>query len=380
MYSTKILRVGKNPLSGAPQLLLPPPNFWESAGAALQGAWSHIVDQSARDRYEALVEKNVIKDTVLQNATTGATLTFALFHNLQNPLFEKYKFDAAEFMHTVGPALENFHDTLGCLKNDLPTNLEQDKLKLEESLKKSDEELLGMKEDLTTSLLGMNQWQQQATENEESPAGILSKMTTDICLDAFYYTCKLDILGRDALERTTDLGHSSIPNHYIPGSCRVNEVALLNARASEISLSNTEIDEEHPEFRASEDISFQNNLDVAAQLDVLYEVSHTYQLKAVPKNESHPIDISKENNREGITSQLEDGSVNGTNDESVKEGDEKQTVETMVYTNLAVAVFEGWLHRTSNGKSSLRWKVAMIRDAYEFPHHQPTVITNPPSS
>ncbi len=374
MHSTKILRVRKNPLSGTPQLLLPPPNLWESAGAALQGAWSHIVDQSARDKYEVLVEKNVIKDTVLQNATTGATLTFALFHNLQNPLFEKYKFDAAEFMHAVGPALENFHDTLGCLKNDLPANLEQDKLKLEESLKKSDEELLGMKEDLSTSLLGMNRWQQQAKEEENSPAGILSKMTTEICLDAFYYTCKLDVLGRDALEKTTDLGHSSIPNHYIPGSCRVNEVALLNARASEIGVpDDKEIDEEYPEFRASEDQSFQKNLDVAAQLDVLYEVSHTYRLIADPKGESQQTD---ENSGDDIASRHGGESIH----ESVKDVDEKEKIETMVYTNLAVAVFEGWLHRTSGGKNSLRWKIAMIRDAYEFPHHQPTVMTNPPSS
>ena len=377
MHSTKILRVQKNPLSGAPQLLLPPPNFWESAGAALQGAWSHIVDQSARDSYERLVEKNVIKDTVLQNATTGATLTFALFHNLKNPLFDKYKFDAAEFMQAVSPALENFHDTLGCLKNDLPTNLEQDKLKLEESLEKSDEELLGMKEDLTTSLLGENRWQQQANEDENSPAGILSKMTTDICFDAFYYTCKLDILGRDALEKTTDLGHSNIPNIYIPGSCRVNEVALLGARALEMNLSeDKEVDEEHPEFRASEDVSFQQNLDVAAQLDVLYEVSHTYRLNADLKSESQPEDLSEENDRDDSSSPLiDDGSH-----ENVKDTDGNPSVETMVYTNLAVAVFEGWLHRTSSGKSSLRWKIAMIRDAYEFPHHQPTVITNPPSS
>lgn len=377
MFSTRILRAGKNSLSGARQLLLPPPNFWESAGAALQGAWAHIFDQSARDKFEDLVEKNVIKDTVLQNATTGSTLIFALFHNLQDPLFEKYKFDAVEFMQAVGPALENFHDTLGCLKNDLPANIKEDRLKLEENLKKSDEELLGMKDNLTTSLLGANRWQQQAEEDENSPAGILSKMTTDICLEAFYYTCKLDILGRDALEAdAAGVDHSSIPNYYIPGSCRVSEVALLNARALEMNLSEAEeIEEEYPEFRASEDNSYQKNLDVAAQLDVLYEVSHTYRLPSSPLSEADG-DRSERNGGNDPATKPEDDSVN----ESVKDGEVKQSVETMVYTNLSVAVFEGWLHKTSDGKSGLRWKIAMIRDAYEFPHHQPTVITNPPST
>lgn len=367
MHITRTLRARQNPLPIASQLLLPPSNFWESARAALQGVWSHIVDQSARDRYEYLVEKNVIKDTVLQNAITGATLTFALFHNLQNPLFQKYKFDAVEFMRSVGPSLENFHDTLGRLKNDLPANLGDDKIQIEESLKKSDEGILGMNDNLTTSLLGVNRWHQQASEDESSLAGTLSKMTSDICLDSFYYTSKLDILGRGALEATADASHSILPNYYIPGSCRVSEVALLNARALEIDFSeDKQIEEEHPEFRASEDNSSQRKLDVAAQVDVLYEISHTYRLQAHSKSEN--------------CSEKNDGGKDTAFQPDVSEEEANQTAETMVYTNLAVAVFEGWLYRTSNGKDSVRWKVAMIREAYEFPHHQPTVITNPPSS
>jgi hypothetical protein len=244
---------GKSLLPGTPKLLLPPPTFLQNASAALHGAWSHVVDQSARDAYEEAVDNQVIKDDVLESATGGAAITFTLFHNLQNPLLKEHKFDAKEFVIAVGPALENFHDTLSCLRNQLPDSRDKIDEQLEETLKQSDEELLASlsQDNIVTSLLGVNHWSQQAEEDSDSLAGRLSKMTTDACLDAFYYTSKLDVQNRATLD-----GASSGPNKYVPGSCKVNEVALLNARAMVLDDAREEGKEdfgEHPEFQASEE-------------------------------------------------------------------------------------------------------------------------------
>jgi hypothetical protein len=163
MRATRILRSsgsGKSQLPGTPKLLLPHPTFLENASAALHGAWSHVVDQSARDAYEEAVDNQIIKDDVLESATGGTAITFKLFHNLQNPLLKEHKFDAKEFVMAVGPALENFHDTLSSLRNQLPASLEQEKGELEEKLKQSDEELLASLslDNPTVSLLGVNHW------------------------------------------------------------------------------------------------------------------------------------------------------------------------------------------------------------------------------
>jgi len=356
MRITKILsNVGGKKTS---QLLLPPPTFWETGGAALKGAWSHVVDQSARDAYEELVEKGVIKDTVLQNATAGSTLTFALFNNLKNPLFKKYSFDPVEFVTVVGPALENFHDVLSRLRNSLQEDLEKEKL--QEQTKGTPDDSLSNNvtyKDVVLALGGENNWREQAKKDENGLAGQLTKMTTDACLDAFFYTSKLDILSRATVD--TPIGIAD----YIPGSCNVNEVALLSARVMELDTSEEPFPE-HEEFRVSE--QNQKDMDVAAQINVLYEVSQSYKTKDIPVDTAVANAVDSKNVES--VNQLEVQKVSAAS--AADEG-------TISYTNLAVAVFEGWLHRRGD-RESLRWKIAMLREAFEFPHHQP-VVTHKPS-
>jgi hypothetical protein len=94
-----------------------------------------MTEDSARIEFNKAIKNQIIKDKVLQNATFGSTITFSLFHNLQDPLFQTHKFDAQEFVAAVGPALENFHENIGLLRNQLPDHISREKRELEDKEK-----------------------------------------------------------------------------------------------------------------------------------------------------------------------------------------------------------------------------------------------------
>jgi hypothetical protein len=195
---------------------------------------------------------------------------------------------------------------------------------------------------LTEALLGTNYWRLKAEEDPDSPAGQLARMTTEVCLDAFYYTSKLDTICQ-----------SFETVKYVPGSCDIHQVALLNARALEIyPESNSEL----ADVDANE---LPEDPPIAAQMDVLYEVTHTYK-----QTIGGPVimeAVSDDDEATGTTTPVE----------KKDDGKEEEKTETVSYTNLVVAVLEGWLHK--GPEKELRWKVAMLRDALEFPHHPPSV-------
>lgn len=61
----------------------------------------------------------------------------------------------------------------------------------------------------------------------------------------------------------------------------------------------------------------------------------------------------------------------GPDDEEVEKKDgeeakEEGVEEKVTITNLAVAIFEGWLH--GGPMKDLRWRLAMLREAFEFPN------------
>jgi hypothetical protein len=103
--------------AAGPKLLLPTTSMWDNVWDAVQGAWSAVTDEKSRDAFETLIKDGVIRDQVLQNAINGSSMTFGLFHQLSNPLWEKHGFKAKEFVHAVGPALTNLHDVLHSLQN-----------------------------------------------------------------------------------------------------------------------------------------------------------------------------------------------------------------------------------------------------------------------
>jgi hypothetical protein len=359
MHATRIARSASSSsffgglLKNQPKLLLPAQTFWPSLYVAYQGAWTLMTEDSARVEFNKAIKNQIIKEKVLQNATFGSTIMFSLFHNLQDNLFKTHKFDAQEFVAAVGPALENFHENMGLLRNELPDHIlreneEKEKAasaEAEASSPKEGEEkdVLPESSNLTEALLGTNYWRQQAEKAPDSPAGQLARMTTELGLDAFYYRSKLDTIGQSSTGKNVE---------YVPESCSVHQVALLNARALEIWPEYTG---EFTEFAASE---MPDDPPIAAQMDILYEVTQTYK-RAI----ASPAIVEAASDEEGTDT--------ATPAEKKDAEKEEEKMETVSFTILIVAVLEGWLHK--GPEKALRWKVALLRDASEFPNHQPSV-------
>jgi hypothetical protein len=329
------------------RFLIPSENLWDLVGASFSGIWAHLSDPLARDQYQKFLADDVIKDTVLAQSNRGSMLPMALFDNLRSPLFAKYNFDAVEFIDGVVPALEKFNDTLGLLVHDMSKATND---KPEGDIKNS--EVLSVFAD-------GNKWREQAKENPESLAAQLAKMVTAANLDDHFYGAKL-------FQSLTDGAGSTV--QYVPGSCVVGPVALLSARVLEIDTEDR-YGEEHPELAASDESS--KDPPVAARLDVLYEITQTYQQAPDPLSpaEQYKAIDSTTTKADSENPGAEDP---GANPEAPADGDTTITKKsapaaeeaTFSETILAVAVFEGWLN--GGPDNGLRWKVAMVRDAVEF--------------
>ena len=91
---------------------------------------------------------------------------------------------------------------------------------------------------------------------------------------------------------------------------------------------------------------------VAAQIDVLYEVTNRFHEQVPVTSEQPPLQTSSQNQPPELKT------------------------EHVEYTSLGVAVFEGWLDEgeagssrseDAEGGSGLRWKVPLMREPIEFP-------------
>lgn len=173
-------------------------------------------------------------------------------------------------------------------------------------------------------------WRDQAAADPDSVAGCLSRMTTPDFLDNFALSSKLGLFVTKQ--------HSV----YEEGSAKVNQVAMLSARAMELPLPGQSVqrDDNDPhfeEFRASEEAKFK--FGVAAQIDVLYEITNRFH---------------------------EDVFVGSTKEDGTPERNKTEYVE---YRRLIVAGFEGWLDKGAESINDvgLRWRVPYLREPYEFP-------------
>lgn len=383
--------------------ILPRDTFWDVTVSGLQGLWATFTDQSAHERYEQLIRDGVIQDSVLAKARNGSLRTLALFWNLQNPLFQQNNFDPKEFVQGVGPALEVFQDTLGQLVQQMNSEMLKEK---KDSNSNTDDDETSKRLTTFGLLSGItgrqseNEWRKQAEQDPNSLAARLQKIVSENGLDDHYFGAKLfQILV------SSGVGAGGT-YEYVAGSSAVQSVALINARAMETIDQQAEvIDSEHPEFAASE--GPQQDPWVAARLEVLYEIVQTYrpsdrnassaatilssteqykkiqndaslssettpQVKETQKDESvrdhanNNANIDEKNETSGAKSFSQEKSV--TSVSSAKDGstqnDVKKEQDLVSETSLAVAVIEGWLRGGPN--KQLRWKISMIREAYEF--------------
>lgn len=333
--------------------IIPPRSFFQMFASASKGAVSLFQEENRRDFMNTL-DKSIINESVIQQATAGPMMMLSLFHDLQNPLLKKYQFDPSQLLKGVGPALEQFHNVSGALENSLhkipvdeETEETEEKEKEETSEKEDNSNINGMTkeendailntihmlqqqlstEDNRASSIFKHDWWKEAEQDSDGLAGQLSRMLTKELFDINQLSTKTAFLLPHPTTGTKKL-------KFLEGSCTVNNVALLSARAFICEASTDEEDKEeessspryqivdiHPDGHEEEESS----AGVAAQLEVLYDVTTHF----------------------------------------VENADKETTTSDMETTVVSVALFEGWLHGGPEGQ--LRWRLALHRPAFEFP-------------
>ena len=351
--------------------------------SAAQGMIS-LLSEDTRIGFIESLENGIIQEGVLSQATAGPMMMLSLFHDLQNPLFKKYKFDPTQFLEGVTPALENFHNVSTSLDNELheinqralsndETKVDDEKLEIDESTTEKKDDFGAITKEERESLLSAlrimtennkfgskqkkvgeaildHEWTTEARNHPDSLAAQLSRMVTT------------ELFGINQLSSKTAflLQNQSRDIIFNEGSCRINNVALLSARAclfkeknpsSENTGDDRDADIKYEAIDYVDENDFEDSKTaVAAQLEVLYDVTQEFVIRKPSLFDSEETEASSNNDSPATT-------LNSTSSEN-----EKSTHTTIV----SVATLEGWLHGgPDDGK--LRWKLASYRPPYEFP-------------
>jgi hypothetical protein len=397
-----VLLSPSSPLAKA-KFLIPNATFWEVAESALRGAWATVSDTNARTRYDRLVRDGILRPAVLEQASSGATITAALFHNAQNPHFHRHRLDLKEFVEAVGPAIELFSDTLGRLVQqmkddpDLYGDNRHGGTHDEKEGGADGSADNGRKRSSSVFQLGgglgqpplnsENLWRKRAARDPDSLEAKLRKLTTDVNFDDHYYGA--------LLFQALTAGTSHSTTRYIGG--RVENVSLLSARAMPVPLPGRRIaedDDDDDDWDEDEEGGTVDDKHIAARMDVLYEITQTFRKRKDPlsvASQYRTIEEGDNNDHGGKVAATAAAAAAAAEDDTKKQPDSGSTVnsteeaaaastkdgtkgtdevdddtkyETVDETTLAVAVLEGWLH--GGPDNHLRWKVATIREAHEF--------------
>jgi hypothetical protein len=401
--------------------IIPPRTMPDMFYSAINGMFSLLTEKN-RVGFTKMLENDTIQEEVLTQATAGPMIMLSLFHDLQNPLFKKHKFDPLDFVEGLAPALENFHNVSGALENQLyeinhkalaagsNTTDDDDEKKLKPIDENDDDSsndnydddnnndnnswLIGditkeEKESLLSVLRSYNgsngnnvdsekqqkdaeavlnyEWMKEAESNPESTAASLSRMVTKELFQINQLTSKTAFL----------LQSQSSKNNIMvrEGSCEVNNVAILSARAclfkeKKRPTSEDNNDESNDEgfvreyeavdFNYDDDEIDSENTAVAAQIEVLYDVTQEF---VIAKSSSSTSDSKEEEDKDTSTSENDSSKISTTEYTSLLDtkGEPRQT------TIVSVATLEGWLKNGPDDDGELRWRLASYRPPYEFP-------------
>lgn len=211
--------------SSSSATILPERSLWDTIYSGTKGIVSLTMSEEARQRFMDVVQGSVINAEVLKQARFGNMLTLALFYDLQDPLFQKYKFDASDFLEGVKPSLKKHHDIVGQLRNEFPaiTSQEERTEKLlqrmqqivSRSMQRGGSSSDSEDGDDASAAAADNAWVEQAQKDPDSLAGQLNKMVTPKLLDTLFYTSEIE----------------SLTVNYEISSTTISNVALLSARA-----------------------------------------------------------------------------------------------------------------------------------------------------
>ena len=305
-----------------------------------------LMDLNKRNDFIDSLDKGTINEEVISQATGGPMVMLSLFNDLQNPLFKQHNFDASEFLSGVRPALERFHNLSGLLELQFEKTLSEALNDSATSIKggssmdasSTDESIAYIEKDMVQEVAMQHRWKDAAEKDPESLAGQLSRMMT---------TELLDLHQESTLTAFSSI-HTNRDIKLNQGSFTVNNAALISARAFLCAEKapptediegwgeRSELKYEVIDYSVDEAELKKRKGGVAAQLEVLYDVSHEY-VETIPALD---------------------------NDEPNGKGRELKVNNSFV----AVAVLEGWL--SGGPDDQLRWKLSLYRPAFEFPHLQ----------
>ena len=328
-----------------------------------------LLSEPGRAEFIRKLDSGIINEGVISQATTRPFIMLSLFHDLESPLFKQYRFDAKEFLEGVAPALQNFHNVSGSLENQyhkirlnsLPDEVETTQTKTGENgdvaeeskgscneyaISGEDKESVlsifrmykgtdyfssGMDEKEVSSILN-HDWAIEAKRDPESLAAQLSRMLT----------CELFQVHQISAKTAFLLQNHERKFLFREGSCCVNNVALLSARAKICVPADRDEGEsaesrhrkyQPVDYAMGDDEMEEKNAGVAAQIEVLYDVTHSF----VPCQEKSKEEVeAKDSGSEALTT-----------------------------TIVSVATIQGWLKGGPEGE--LRWQLALHRPAFEFP-------------
>lgn len=381
--------------------LIPERNLWDTIYSGTKGLVSLLVSEESRQKFMEIVQASTINADVLKQARFGSMLTIALFHDLQDPLFEKYSFDPSDFLMGVRPSLSNFHDTLGRLQNEFPeikSQEEQAEVLMERFRQIASTQMNAAPE---------SPWTEQAQANHHSAAAKMSAMVSPRLFNSLFLTTETE----------------AMMSKYKEGTTKVSYVALLSARAmvmdqeefpgtNENSIKDvdektkaeaTKDDNKEEEVVVKAETKAEDKSDDATKVKSYFEKSDASKeeadkkdeplkasaeageeadkkdepLKASSKAESEEIVASGETDATPVAAQIE---VLYEMNHSVDlkplivpnaEGGEKSQLPppgntTKDETQIWVGTFEGWLNGGPDG--SLRWRITHLRPPHaEFP-------------
>jgi len=345
--------------------LIPPRTSWDLFASAGSAVLSLISSQESRKEYDNFLQKGMIQQDVLGRAgqPMGTAMILALYNDLHSPVLQKYGFDTGEFLEGVKPALEQFHN-IHC---NLMNSMHEESAKIDEDdTEPTEEEELSfenLKKDRQNAVLAAmvglthdnkllrrflkvqkNNWNKVAEDDPDSIAGQLKRMVTSEFFSELQRTAQMKQIIEESLNNVVT---------YDNESAEVSNLALLSARTMVIDFNDSHKQEIDVERLKDEELSVADqdvddrqrelgqkiggiwdNLPVAAQVEVLYEIKKTLTIN------------------------------NSTKEEDSESSEDTMTTRTDV--SVLVAVLEGWLNGDPAGNGELQWRLVSSRYPWEF--------------
>lgn len=255
--------------------------------SAFGATMSIFSSQADRDKFLNTVDKGIINPTIMANVDMGFSKSLALYHDLNNDLFQKNGFDIEEFLEGAEPAIERYHEVLRCLESETNAEiLKELNCNHEEYKKTGSSELIVNLEDgkgfngLRSSYKSVGDWKRKAQDDPESLYGQLQSMVSEPLMQ---------MLNNDYVRAAIYKNDDTPPIFSEIPSVEVKSIALLSARAREVFPDDdtTESDDEEEMVDDSLLDEVNTKVPVAAEIAVIYEILKTQKTEFIPEMKLH---------------------------------------------------------------------------------------------